>query len=291
MFTAAAFYETVFLRAPFGIPFNLEPIAMLLLTLSLGWFVLLRLGRQASNYSALSRELRLAREIQESLLPRQMPAVPGIRLTGAYLPMSAVAGDFYDVALRSDGVVVIIVADVSGHGVPAALVASMVKVAFAAEVEREPTPGAILEGINRALSGKFERTFVTACCVALHPANATLTYAAAGHPPGILRRPDGSIERVEVGGIALTLRPAASYPTAEVPFGPGDRLLLFTDGLLEAARPGSDEFFGDAELERVLTRLDASGSLIDIVLAAHREWIGAATPLGDDVTVVAVERV
>jgi sigma-B regulation protein RsbU (phosphoserine phosphatase) len=96
---------------------------------------------------------------------------------------------------------------------------------------------------------------------------------------------------VEVGGIALTLMPAATYPTAEVPFAPGDCLLLFTDGLLEAARPGSDEFFGDAELERVVTRLDGSAGVREIVLAAHRQWIGAATPLGDDVTLVAVERV
>ena len=291
VFTAAAFYETVFLRAPFGIPFNLEPIAMLLLTLSLGWFVLLRVGRQASEYAALSRELRLAREIQESLLPRQMPAVPGLRLTGAYLPMSAVAGDFYDVALRSDGRVVIIVADVSGHGVPAALVASMVKVAFSGEVERELAPGAILEGVNRALSGKFERAFVTACCVALGPTDESLAYAAAGHPPGILRRGDGSIERLGAGGIALTLMPLAAYATTEVPFRPGDRLLLYTDGLLEAARPGTDDFFGDAELDLVVMRLDGSASFTESVLAAHREWIGAGTPLSDDVTLVAVERV
>jgi phosphoserine phosphatase RsbU/P len=290
LFTAAAFHETVFQRAPLGVPFSLEPFAMLVLTLALGWFVLSRVGRQAADYSALSRELRLAREIQESLLPRQMPEVPGLRLTGVYLPMSAVAGDFYDVIVRPDATVVVIVADVSGHGVPAALVASMVKVAFAAEAERESRPGAILEGINRTLIGKFDRAYVTACCVAIDAAGTTLSYAAAGHPPAMLRRRNGTVERNDTGGFALTLLPAATYPTANIPFLPGDRLLLFTDGVLESARPGRDEFFGDAELERVVRTLKGSASATDVVLAAHRQWIGPETPLSDDVTMVAIEK-
>lgn len=290
LFTVIAFYETVFRQAPFGIPFNVEPIAMLLLTLALGWFVLSRVGAQAAEFAALNRELRLAQEIQQSLLPRQMPQVPGLRLTGAYLPVSAVAGDFYDAFVRPGGEVVVIVADVSGHGMPAALVASMVKVAFAAEVEREARPGGVLAGINRALSGKFDRAYVTACCVAVRPGPETIAYAAAGHPPAMIRRGSGAVERIDEGGIALTWMPFTSYGTIDVPFGPGDRLLLFTDGLLEASRPGSDEFFGDTELARTVSALGPSEDASRAVLEAHRRWMGAGTPLADDVTLVVIER-
>ena len=144
-----AIYETLTGRGVFGPAFEAEPFAMLLFSAALGWFVLRRAREQAYGFVALSRELEVARDIQRSLLPQHMPDVPGLRMQGTYLPMSAVAGDFYDVIARPDGRVVVIVADVSGHGVPAALVASMVKVAFAAESERCDCPADILGGINR----------------------------------------------------------------------------------------------------------------------------------------------
>jgi serine phosphatase RsbU (regulator of sigma subunit) len=286
-----AIYGTVSERGLFGTEFDIEPLAMLLFTAALGWFVLTRAREQAYTLVALSRELQVARDIQQSLLPRQMPAASGLRIRGSFLPMSAVAGDFYDVTMQDDGGVVVIVADVSGHGVPAALVASMVKVAFAAEVERYDRPGDILAGINRALTGKFERAYVTACCVAIDESRHTIAYAAAGHPPPLLRRHDGRIERLEEGGIALALLPVAGYTTAEVPFRAGDRLLLFTDGLLEATRGDDGDFFGDAELARVVSGMPPSADLSERVLDAHRAWIGNGASLSDDVTLVVVERV
>ena len=253
-----AIYETLSGRGVFGPAFEAEPFAMLLFTAALGWFVLSRAREQAYGFVALSRELEVAREIQQSLLPQHMPDVPGLRITSTYLPMSAVAGDFYDVATRPDGRVVVIVADVSGHGVPAALVASMVKVAFAAESERYDRPADILGGINRTLTGTFDRAYITACCASVDRARETIVYAAAGHPAALLRRRDGRIEQLDERGIVLTLFPSATYSDAEVPFHAGDRLLLFTDGLLEAARKDSDEFFGDAELARVLAGVPES---------------------------------
>ncbi len=289
IFTAVAVYETVSLRPLFGRGIDAEPFAMLLFTSALGWFVLTRARQQAYAFVALSRELQLAREIQQSLLPREMPNVPGVRIQGSYLPMSAVAGDFYDVAVLGDGRIVVIVADVSGHGIPAALVASMVKVAFAAESERYDRPGDILGGINRALTGKFERAYVTACCIVVDRPRTAIAYAAAGHPPALLRRHDGRIERLTEGGMVLTLLPVAAYETVVVPFEPGDRLLIYTDGLLEATRGDGDEFFGDAELGRVVAALPPSADMSEVVLSAYHRWIGDGTPLSDDVTLVVVE--
>ncbi len=289
LFTIVAVYETITRHGIFG-RVDAEPFTMLFFTVALGWFVLARAREQEHELIALSRELELAREIQRSLLPRHMPRVPGLRIQGTYLPMSAVAGDFYDVTMLPDNRLAVIVADVSGHGVPAALVASMVKVAFAAESERYDRPGEILGGINRALAGKFDRAYVTACCIVLDRARRVVSYAAAGHPPALLRRRDGVIERLEEAGIVLTLMPSVTYTTTELPFRDGDCLLLFTDGLLEATRADDgDEFFGDAELARVVASLPPAGDVSEAVLSAHRVWIGTGTPLSDDLTLVVVE--
>ena len=290
LFTAVAVYETVFQRGVLGGDVDAEPLAMLIFTAALGWLVLARARTQSDAYVALSRELDLAREIQRSLLPSRVPDAPGLAVHASFLPMSAVGGDFYDILVRPDGRVVVIVADVSGHGVPAALVASMVKVAFAAESERCDSPGGILTGINRTLTGKFDRAYVTACCAVVDRADGYLTYAAAGHPPGLLRRRDGRMERLEESGLVLTLMPDVIYADARVPFFPGDRLYFFTDGLLEAAhRDDADQFFGDAELAKVIGATRSGASLAGAVLEAHRAWIGDGAALADDVTLVVVE--
>jgi len=288
--TMAALFETFFGRGLFG-EVVVEPLSMLVFAAALGWFVLTRARQQEFSYAALSRELELARAIQQSLLPQRMPDVPGLRLTGAYLPMSAVAGDFYEILPLANGRTLVLVADVSGHGIPAALVASMVKVAVAAAADRHDTPGGILSGINRALTGKFERAYVTACCVVVDPRQQKVMYAAAGHPPALLRRADGRVEPLDKGGVILTLLPSVSYDTEEVAFGPGDRLLVYTDGLTEATRQHGDEFFGDDELARVVGSTPASGDLLRTVLDAHRRWIGDGTAVSDDISVVVIESV
>ena len=108
------------------------------------------------------------------------------------------------------------------------------------------------------MTGTFDRAYITACCASVDRTRERIVYAAAGHPAALLRRRDGRIERLDEGGIVLTLFPAATYADAEVPFHPGDRLLLFTDGLTEATRGDDDEFFGDAELTRVLAGVPES---------------------------------
>jgi phosphoserine phosphatase RsbU/P len=285
---ATVLYETIFRRGLLG-TVDAEPLAMLLFIAALGWLVLTHAREQQFSYAALSRELDLARTIQQSLLPRQMPTVPGLQIAGVYQPMTAVAGDLYDVLPLAGGRVLVLVADVSGHGVPAALVASMVKVAVAAEADRYDAPGEILAGINRALTGKFERAYVTACCVIVDPSRHVVAYASAGHPPSLLRRANGTVESLDRGGVVLALMPVAAYPTTEVPFAPGDRLLLYTDGLTEAPRAGGDEFFGDNELARVLASSSASDDLLRTVVSAHRRWIGENAVASDDMSLVLID--
>jgi len=288
--SVAALFETFFGRGLFG-EIVVEPLSMLLFAATLGWFVLTRARQQELGYAALSRELELARSIQQSLLPQRMPDVPGLRLNAAYLPMSAVAGDFYEILPLANGRTLVLVADVSGHGIPAALVASMVKVAVAAAADRHDTPGGILSAINRSLTGKFERAYVTACCFVIDSRQQKVMYAAAGHPPALLRRVDGRVEPLDKGGVILTLLPSVSYDTEEVSFGAGDRLLVYTDGLTEATRQHGDEFFGDSELARLVSSTPLSEDLLRTVLDAHRRWIGEGTAVSDDISVVVIESV
>lgn len=288
IFSAAALYAT--LGGPGLLGDELEPFAMLVFVTSVGYLVARRMLASERRLVAVSRELDLARQIQQSILPRAMPEVAGLRVAACYLPMSDVAGDFYDFDARQANHLGVLVADVSGHGVPAALVAAMVKVAFAAAAERLETPGLALETMNRTLCGKFERAYVTACCGSFDAVNRRLKYSSAGHPPPLLRRADGRVERLDQGGLALTFDPNAQYPTAQVELGPGDRIVFFTDGLVEAWN-ASDEFFGEARLEELVAvdRAVTPGELVEKLIDELRRWTGPDASLQDDVTVVVVD--
>lgn len=286
VFTASALYST-FGGGWFAERWDLEPLGLLVFICTLGYLVAQRSLDTERRLVAVSRDLELAREIQQSLLPRALPERPGLRIAARYLPMQEVAGDFYD-AVADDRGVGILVADVSGHGVPAALVASMLKVAFASEAARAGDPGAVLQGINRTLTGLFDRAFVTACYGFFSEDGRRLSYAAAGHPPLIVRRHHGGIERLEERGLMLAVMPAADYEARTVDLDPGDLVVFYTDGLLEAP-DAADVFFGDAHLDSVLASAGAvhAGSMADRLVTEVRRWSDG--PLRDDVTVVVVE--
>src|SRR5262249_32114832 len=191
----------------------------------------------------INKELEIARSIQSSILPKTIPAHAGLEIAARYVPMSAVAGDFYDFLPVDDKRLGILVADVTGHGVPAALIASMLKVAFVGQTAHAHDPALVLTGLNRALCGKFEEHFVTAAYLFVNLERAVLRYAAAGHPPQLLA-PGRSTSVVELaeGGLMLGLFPEAEYSYAEMPIASGSRCLLFTDGLLESANSAQEEF-------------------------------------------------
>src|SRR5215212_1645885 len=166
--------------------------------------------------------------------------------------MAEVAGDLFDFVVTPAGQLGGLVADVSGHGVPAAIVASMVKIALAVQEGEVADPGAVLTRMNRALYGRFEKAYVTAVFALIDPAARTLTYASAGHPSPLLRRRDGRLESLDERGVVLGFMPDAAYGTGEVrDLAAGDRVVFYTDGITEAAR-ADDEFFGDRESQRLL---------------------------------------
>jgi hypothetical protein len=219
---------------------NIEAVGFFLFVSCLGYVAAHRTLTKEEHLLEINKELQIATKIQSSILPREIPRLPGLEIVARYVPMGAVAGDFYDFLVVDDRQIGVLVADVTGHGVPAALIASMLKVAFAAQLADAQDPARVLAGINRALCGKFEEHFVTAAYVFLDLEKSVLHYAGAGHPPILVtprtNRISVAIEsrEIEANGLMLGLFPDAEYSAIEVPLGAGDRVLLYTDGILEA---------------------------------------------------------
>jgi serine phosphatase RsbU (regulator of sigma subunit) len=266
-----------------------EPFGFTVLIACLGTVAVWRVLADAERLVAINRELAIARHIQSSILPQSMPRVSGLTLTARYRPMTAVAGDFYDVLEIDDDRLGILIADVSGHGVPAALIASMVKVALAAQREHAASPASVLAGLNTALCGRLAGQFVTAAYLFIDGRSKLIRYAAAGHPP-MLRSgtADGNVVEVERNGLILGLMEPQTYGELEDCLRVRDRFLLYTDGLIEASNR-NDEFFG---LERLKATFGAGATfgadgLADTLLMTVDRWSGNAPR--DDLTLVVAD--
>jgi sigma-B regulation protein RsbU (phosphoserine phosphatase) len=271
---------------PWGV--SPEPIGILALEGTVFYIFIRRVLVNERRLAGISQELETARRIQASLLPRQMPEVRDLALDARYLPMADVGGDLYGFLAVEPERLGILVSDVSGHGVPAALIASMVKVALAAQVEHAADPAAVLAGMNRILQGNLERGFVTAAYVYLDLETGTATYACAGHlPPLVWRQAEGRIEELRQESLPLGRFRRAEYRNGELRLAPGDRLLLYTDGVTEALSPAGEPF-GDERLGELL----AASAEPDRVLARLAEWTGRGpgASMDDDVTLVVAQR-
>jgi sigma-B regulation protein RsbU (phosphoserine phosphatase) len=197
--------------------------------------------------------------------------------------MTSVAGDFYEYVLAEDHRAALLIADVSGHGVPAAMIASMVKMAAASQRGNAASPAQFLTGMNAALCGNTQGQFITAAYVYLDAAAGNLRYSAAGHPPMLLLR-NGTIRDIVENGLMLAAFDFATYTEITLPLHSCDRLLLYTDGLIEAANAAGD-FFGRDRLAAVLYRTASlpPAQAADAVLTAARSWSKAQE---DDLTLI-----
>jgi len=275
------------------IPFDVEWIGVLIVYFTLGRLIARRLFVNERRLAAIEQELATARQIQASLLPRQIPRTPGVAMAARYEPMNDVAGDIYDFVKLDERRQAILVADVSGHGVPAALIATMVKGAFRAQVDDLERPERVLAGMNRILTGQLDQEFVTAGCAFVDTGAGVLRYAGAGHPPLlVLPRDSDRCVAILQNGLILGRFPEAEYSSVERPLATGDRLLFYTDGILEATNARGEEF-GEASLHGFLgrnRRLPAA-DFADALLAAVGDWTkaGQGQLLEDDLTLIVVD--
>ena len=254
--------------------------------------ILLREARAqlAERLLALNNELEMARQIQLSILPHSLPKLPGLDIAARFLPMTSVAGDFYDFIQIDETHLGMLIADVSGHGLPSALIASMLQVALTAQVGHASEPAKVLFGLNRALCGKFTHNFVTAAYVYVDLEKNLMRYAGAGHPPVLeWRNSTGKTAKVLENGLVLGMFEEATYEALELILEAGDRHILYTDGILEAANP-TEELYG---ADRFMRFMEANKSLTvdtfaDAFLAEIAKWTGPSADQGqqDDITLL-----
>jgi sigma-B regulation protein RsbU (phosphoserine phosphatase) len=247
----------------------------------------------ARQLLTINNELEMAREIQLSILPHEIPKIRGLGIAARYLPMNSVAGDFYDFILVDEKRVGILIADVSGHGLPAALIASMLKVALSAQSAHACDPARVLNGLNHSLCGKFKYHFVTAAYVFVDMEKQTMSYAAAGHPPLLLwQTATASASEVVQNGLLLGMFPQETYSAVKIAVQPGDKAILYTDGILETSSP-SDEDFGIELFKGFLESKHhlKADAFADLLLDELAGWSKHAIGFHqqDDITLLAID--
>ncbi len=246
----------------------------------------------AQQLFTIQKEMETARQIQLSILPREIPEIEGLDIAARYIPMTSVAGDFYDFLVVDKKHVGILIADVSGHGMPAALIASMLKIALAAQTHNAANPAELLLGLNRALCGKFQHHYVTAAYVYVDMEKRTITYAGAGHPPLLMWNGSGEgVRDVLENGLFLGKFDIATYSAVELPLAPGDWCLLYTDGIPETCN-AADIQYGDDRFRKFLAA-EGTGSANQLALrllddVAQWSARGPSEDLDDDITMVAL---
>jgi sigma-B regulation protein RsbU (phosphoserine phosphatase) len=256
-----------------------------------------RLLRESEEKLRLESELEIAREVQTQLFPRSAPEVPGLTLYGVCKAARSVSGDYYDFLKLGENRVCLVLGDVSGKGISAALLMAAIQSALRAQFYDGFTPksgsptlalstAAVVSRLNLQLFENTPREKYATFFFALYDAGTrTLTYTNAGHlPPVLLRR--GKVERLNVGGTVVGLFSPMTYEQAEVKIQPGDLLLAFTDGITEPENIYGEEFGEDRVLEVVRRALNASPQvLVEEIYRSVSDWTGSPE-LQDDMTLL-----
>jgi serine phosphatase RsbU (regulator of sigma subunit) len=244
------------------------------------------------NARLYQQQKRFADTMQRSLLPRSVPALPGLQLGDVYESPARVdvGGDVYDYVVLPNGRLAVVVGDVTGHGIEATADMAMAKFVFRSLAREHPDPGELLASANEVLVGEIPvGRFVTMVCVTVDPATGELRCANAGHPQPRLLSADGSVSAIEASGIALGVENGEHYPAVQHVLEPGAAIVLYTDGLIEARRNGVQ--YGLKRLDRLIAaRSDLlANELARALVADCREFAGGE--LADDAAVVVIRRV
>ncbi len=251
------------------------------------------LAAEAVERQRLEQELALGRRIQEALLPDRLPEVPGWELYARNVPSRGVSGDYYVVLERGEGSreCVLMVADVSGKGIAASILTASLEALAAGPIEDGLPPDDICRRLSRLLHRRTPpEKYATAFLAVLEPATGGLRYANAGHNPALLVRASGEVEELGATGTPIGLLEEAAYRVGEAELGAGDTLVLYTDGITEAADP-DDEEYGLARLTEICREHRGEG-LQEIArrLAADLDRFARGEPFADDRTVVMARR-
>jgi phosphoserine phosphatase RsbU/P len=254
--------------------------------------LLILLALVLGDHISMKRDIEIAREIQRWLVPRRAPDVPGIDVAFATRPAKTIGGDYYDAFLRTgDGPLLIAVADVAGKSVPAAMLMATFQASLRALASASGSLSELVGGLNRQVCANSQAgRFTTAFLAELNPANGDLSYLCAGHNPPILKREDGSVERLKSDNIPLGIELKEKYKAGFTRIEPHDLLVIYTDGVTEA-RDESRSEFGEARLLSIiqLAGQERSALTLSNIMRTLDEFVGAA-PQHDDITCMIVRR-
>lgn len=236
-------------------------------------------------------QLAQASEIQRGLLPTAAPTLDGYDLAGLNLPCQTVGGDYYDFLPYKDGRLALVVGDVSGKGLPAALMMSSLEARVQMLVETSPDPALALTNLNRSLAARCPLgTFITFFYGLLYTSTGRLTFSNAGHNYPLLLRSSGKVEQLSHSGMVMGIFPSTEYKLMETRLEPGDMLALFSDGVTEACTEGGKEF-GEAGLAEFLAerKSEPCADIVNALVEHVRGWGGQAS-FADDFTIVLLRR-
>ncbi len=236
----------------------------------------------------MEEEMRLARDMQERLLPAALPPVPGATLAARNVPSREVGGDYYDVMELSEGRLLLAIADVTGKGVPAALLMANLQACLHA---LGPVEMSLEEGtarVNRVICENTDAaTFITFFCAIYYPGEQRLDYVNAGHNPPLVLRASGVVDRLETGGLLLGVLRSAPYEQGTVSLAPGDVLACFTDGATEAMNAAEEEYEEGRLIDCLKRhRNEEAGAILEAVRADIRAFAGESPFLDDDLTLL-----
>ena len=250
---------------------------------------------EVADRLSLKRDLEVAREIQNAMLPAGTWSGPGVEAFGMTQPANTVGGDFYDILPQPDGTVLLALGDVAGKASPAALLMALLLAMLRTLVEENLGLTALVARLNVQVARQAPPSrFITIFLASYDPPSGRMQFVNAGQTPPLLRRSDGSIERLMTGGVALGLFEGSAFEAGAVTLGEGDTLVMYSDGITEAESPDGQPF-DEAGLERTLAlhagayRTSAAGELGRAVFSAverHRR----DQRLGDDLTVLVLSR-
>ncbi|MDO9538653.1 MAG: SpoIIE family protein phosphatase [Methanocalculus sp.] len=253
--------------------------------------MMITIEKTTAERERLSKELEIARTIQESFLPDRAPTIPGFDLSARSIPALFVGGDFYDFIPISEGRYGLVIADVSGKGVSAALFMALSRTLVRASTADEPSPASAIIHANRMIFEDSKTSmFVTLFYAILDSRERTLTYVNAGHnPPVFIRGDDASITLLKAEGIALGVLEEIQLETVTVPLHEGDLLVLYTDGVTEAEN-SSNDLYGEERLEELMGRIrgTTSAEIIASIIEDIRKFAGDA-PQSDDITLLVMK--
>jgi serine phosphatase RsbU (regulator of sigma subunit) len=240
----------------------------------------------------MAREMEMASQLQSSLLPAVLPSDENLDFSVVYRPVSKAGGDFYDLIAFSDSSIGFVQVDVSGHGVASAMIGAMFKMVFHSVSMRTNSPSALLAAINDQLFDVLpDSDFLTVFYGVINPETLDLAFSNAGHPmPFLYRGSTGSIEELSSGGPLIGAFPAMEYDEGLTRVRPGDKILVFTDGVTETAKHGeSNEMYGVDRLKRIfLDHIARPGAEILRNIMTDLEQFGGSAVFEDDISMLLI---